>query len=186
MAGKIKRKFVNIEGVAEWAKIFKSNRDLEGYRGAWKDTDGRTSINIILEPTEFEKLKEAGSLKKGKNVDGGINVKLDRKWDTGRDWDGGEPEIYRADGSRWDLDEDGYIGNGSKVRLQVSVAYLPDQDTYSTVLEKVKVLDLIPYQKKDDFSSDESGGGSSPAPKSTKPTPHHNYHNDDLEDEIPF
>lgn len=180
MASRIKSTYVNIEGIAEWAKVFESNRDLEGYRGAWKDTDGRTTINIILPDDQFQILKDAGSLKKGKpDPDGrGINVKLDRKWNTGRDWDSGQPEIFRADGSVWDLETDGYIGNGSKVLLRVCVTYLPDQDTHSTRLDRIKVIDHVPYERNDPFTQDMTGGSPGHSP-STEGWEH-------LEDEIPF
>lgn len=49
-------KYVNLEGILEWAKVFESNRDLEGYKGAFKDTNGRTTLNMILSNEEFAKL----------------------------------------------------------------------------------------------------------------------------------
>ena len=32
---------ITVTGIAQWAKVFEENRDLEGYQGQWKDTDGR-------------------------------------------------------------------------------------------------------------------------------------------------
>lgn len=161
-------KYVTLEGIAEWAKLFEHNRDKTGYKGAYEATDGRTTINLIIAPEDMNKLQNAGSMKRG-TPDGlgrGVNVKLDRKWNTGRDWDSGAPEVLRPDGNPWDVAVDGEIGNGSKVRVQVAVTDMPKQGVVSTRLEKVKVLDLVAYEGRDsEFYKDETGDTPVPSPE---------------------
>lgn len=186
-------KKVVLEGIAMWCKVFAENRDLEGYKGAYKDTDGRTSIDIVLDADNFEKLKKSGSMKRGKpDSEGrGTVVKIDRKFNTGRDWDSGAPEVLKADGNPWDSSVDGYIGNGSKVRIMAVVTDFPDKGVTSTRLEMVKVLEHVPHEGvADSFRKDESVNGETPkidptpepqAPKKEAPKPLA-----ELEDDIPF
>lgn len=181
-------KYVTLEGTCEWAKVFEQNRDMSGYKGAYEATNGRTTINLILDQEEFAKLQSSGSMKRGKPTsDGKINVKVDRKFETGRDWDSGAPEVLRPDGNPWDYEEDGMIGNGSKVRVQVVVTDLPKQGVVTTRLEKVKVLELEEYEGRDsDFYKDESDGSTpkpSPKPEAKGPDPDANS---EFDDEIPF
>jgi len=181
-------KKVVLEGIANWAKVFESNRDKEGYKGAYADTNGRTTIELILTQDEMDKLKKAGSMKRGRPVEGGISVKLDRKWETGRDWDSGAPEVFRADGNPWDEATDGYIGNGSTVRVQAVVTPFPDKGVTSTRLEMVKVLELVPFASADDgFRADESGGVGQPKKDEAPVTaPAYAASTKDIDDSIPF
>lgn len=180
-------KYITIECIAEWAKVFEHNRDLHGYKNAWDDTEGRTTINLIMSNDDFDKLKKAGSLKRGTpDAQGrGVNVKVDRKWKTGRDWEDGAPEVLRPDGNPWNPKVDGEIGNGSKVRVQVSVAVL--DATAITRLEKIKVLELVEYEGRDsDFYKDETGGTPTPKPEAKAPAKDPAPAGADLDDEIPF
>ena len=192
MASKITNKKVVVEGIAEWAKVFESNRDKVGYKGAYEDTNGRTSVNLILDEDNYALLRQGGSLKRGTpDADGrGTSVKVDRKWETDKDWDCGAPEIYRADGNPWVLETDGYIGNGSKVRVHLTVTHFPDRGVASTRLDAIKVLELVPYEGAgSDLTRDESGvyGQSKPSvtqkPKEPAPKP---MAPAEIEDEIPF
>lgn len=198
MASKITNKKVVLEGIANWAKVFESNRDMEGYKGAYKDTNGRTTIELVLDDENAERLKRAGSMKRGRPVEGGLSVKLDRKWESDKDWESGSPEILRADGNPWDVNEDGFIGNGSKVRVMAIVTDFPDRGVSSTRLEMIKVLEHVPYEGVDDqFRKDESGGVSAPKPNidttpkpkltaSAEVTPSPTASTKELDDEIPF
>jgi hypothetical protein len=187
-------KKVVLEGIAMWAKIFETNRDLEGYKGAYKDTDGRTSIDLILDKENMEKLNRSGSMKRGKpDPEGrGTMVKVDRKFNTGRDWDSGAPEVLRADGNPWDVNTDGFVGNGSKVRVMVVVTDFPDKGVTSTRLEMVKILEHVPHEGvADSFRKDESVNGTTPkatpspeVSKESQPKP--KVVLADVEDDIPF
>jgi len=143
---------VTLKGISEWAKVFEDNRDLRGFEGAWVDTDGRCTINVILDDKEMAKLVASKSMKKGKpDQEGrGTTVKFDRKFDTGKDWDSGAPVVTKADGTRWDYDEDGVIGNGSIVEVKLSVYDTSRKDIFGTRLDRVKVLEHMEYIAPDD------------------------------------
>lgn len=192
-------KKVILEGIAMWSKIFTENRDLEGYKGAYKETDGRTSIDLILDNENMDKLRRSGSMKRGKpDPEGrGTMVKVDRKFNTGRDWDSGAPEVLRADGNPWSVEHDGMVGNGSKVRVMVVVTEFPDKGVTSTRLEMVKVLELVPHEgAADSFRKDESGGVGQPKidsvpvddeqPAPSKAKAKEKAKVADIEDDIPF
>jgi hypothetical protein len=79
----------------------------------------------------------------------GTKVKFVRKYDTGKDWDSGAPEVVKADGSAWDIDNDGLIGNGSTVEVELSVYDTSRPSIVGTRLDKVTVLDRVDYIKDD-------------------------------------
>jgi hypothetical protein len=188
MASDIKNVYVELDGIIEWAKLFEHNRDQKGYNDAYVDTNGRTTVNFILDDDNMAKLKKTGSLKRGKpDPEGrGTSVKFDRKWETGREWDSGAPAVYRVDGNPWNHEVDGEIGNGSIGRIQLVVTYFPSVKTFSTRIEKVKILEHVPYEgPTDPFKVDESG--KAPAPqKAATPTTTPPPMEEDLSDEIPF
>jgi len=187
MASDIKNTYVELEGIIEWAKLFEHNRDQKGYNDAYVDTNGRTTVNFILDADNMAKLNKSGSLKRGKpDPKGrGTSVKFDRKWETGRDWDSGSPDIYRADGNPWDPEVDGEIGNDSIGRIMLVVTYFPTVKTYSTRIEKVKILSHVPYDgPTDPFKVDESGKVPQQQQTST-PTPAP-VMQEEMNDEIPF
>lgn len=172
MSTGIKNTFVHLEGIIEWAKLFEHNRDKVGYNGAYEDTDGRTTVNFILDAANMDKLRKSGSLKRGTpDAQGrGTNVKFDRKWHTGRDFDSGAPAVYRADGNPWNVEVDGEIGNGSYGRIELVVTYFPGPKTYSTRIEKVKILEHVAYDgPSDPFATDETGSVKKAEPATEAP-----------------
>ena len=160
---------VELTGISEWAKVFEENRDLRGFEGAWLDTDGRCTINVILDDKEMAKLVASKSMKKGKpDPEGrGTTVKFDRKFDTGRDWDSGAPVVTKADGTRWNYDEDGIIGNGSTVEIKLSVYDTKRKDIIGTRLDRVKVIEHVEYIAPDDDDETEVVPPHSPPPLTT-------------------
>lgn len=113
-------KWVEVEGVIEWAKVFAGNRDRQGPNGAYSDWDGATTVDMILDEEEYKKIAASGSGLKGKKQeDGTYRVKFKRRWvhktSKGEEYPqyGGAPKVIRPDGTPWDLDTDGLIGNGS-------------------------------------------------------------------------
>ena len=40
---------VKLTGIAEWAKVFESNRDMDGFDGVYRDHDGACTIDVILD-----------------------------------------------------------------------------------------------------------------------------------------
>ena len=58
---------ITVTGIAQWAKVFSENRDLDGYQGQWKDTDGRCTIEMILDQDNSERVKDSGCMSSGKD-----------------------------------------------------------------------------------------------------------------------
>ena len=138
---------VKLSGIAEWAKVFTQNRDMEGFDGVYKDHNGACTIDLIMDDDNLAALKASRSMKKGSpDPQGrGTKVKFVRKFDTGRDWDSGAPTVKKSDGSDWDFSSDGPIGNGSTVEVELSVYDTSRPNIVGTRLDKVTVLDHVEY-----------------------------------------
>lgn len=110
--------------------------------GTYEKTNGACCIDLILDDANVAALQAAGSAKEPKpDLEGrGLRVKIDRKFDTGRDWDSGAPLVTHADGTPWNFDTDGMIGNGSVVEVMASVYDVPNYGTTGTRLDSVTVL----------------------------------------------
>ena len=149
---------ITVTGIAQWAKVFEENRDLEGYQGQWKDTDGRCTIEMILDEDNEARIKNAGCMSSGKDDPEGRGraFKFTRKFDTPNDWDGGAPAVYKPDGTAWSFESDGPIGNGSEVLVELDIYKNKQYSSYTTRLERVKVMKLVSY--------DGEGGVSGPDP----------------------
>jgi hypothetical protein len=134
-----------VTGIAEWAKVFEENRDLDGFEGQWRDTNGRCTIDLILDDANFNKLKELGMMAKGKvDPEGrGKRVKVTRKFEAQHEWMSGPPQVFKSDGTKWDYATDGPIGNGSEVLVEVDIYKNGNYTNYTTRLERVKVLNLV-------------------------------------------
>lgn len=140
---------IELTGIIEWAKLFESNRDNGEYD---IETDGATTVDLIMDDETYQAMKDAGVRKQGKpDQEGrGTKVKFKRAWKDkyDRSWADGAPSVFKPDGTVWDLDTDGLIGNGS-----MGVVFL---DVYDTKMGKgcrlsgVQVIDHIQY---------DSGGG---------------------------
>ncbi len=166
-------RIVKVTGIAEWAKVFEQNRDLTGWKptqeaeGNYEKYNGACTINMILDDVEVAKLAAAKSPRQPKpDPEGrGMIVKFDRKFNTGYDWSGGAPSVTKPDGSTWDYDSDGSIGNGSTVEATVAIYDIPKYGNVGSRLESLKVLDHVQYiQPQDD-------GGSPPSTKKPESAP---------------
>lgn len=168
-----KNKVVKVTGPVQWAKVFEENRDMSGWDGsAASEWGGTYTLDIILSPEEEKKLKQAGSARKIKDrKDSDIEVE-GNKYSFSRKHEGpfekvsGPPKVVKADGTAWDFDEDGYIGNESICELTLSVYPTKARDKSGNVIEgkagingtrldKVKVLKLETYERQDE--GDEEG-----------------------------
>ena len=138
---------VKLTGIAEWAKVFPQNRDMEGFDGAYRDCNGACTIDLILDDENLATLKASRSMKRGvPDPQGrGTKVKLVRKYDTGKDWDSGAPVVKKLDGSDWDYNIDGTIGNGSTVEVVLSVYDTKMKSIVGTRLDAVTVIDHVEY-----------------------------------------
>jgi hypothetical protein len=149
---------VKLVGPAYWCKVFAENRDLTGYEDALKEIGGQCTIDIDLDKDNMEKLIKSKSMLRGRQSEdnpGTTRVKLRRKWTE--QFGGGAPEVIKADGSVWDWDMDGPIGNGSTVEAIIHVYDTSRKSIVGTRLEKVKVVEHVKYEKDDDWEA--------PAPK---------------------
>jgi hypothetical protein len=175
---------VKLIGLGYWAKVFEDNRDLTGFEDALKDIGGQTTIDMDLDTEMMDKLRASKSMKKGskspENEDL-TRVRFTRKWQE--NYGGGTPKVIKADGTDWDYDEDGPIGNGSVVEVVLNVYDTSRKSIVGTRLEKVKVLEHVRYEP------DEEDEDDTPAPvrQSTSAKPKAKAPVEDLEDdEIPF
>lgn len=163
---------VVLEGITEWPKLFEFNRD----KPEWsRDTDGEYSLRVILDDENVKKIKAAGSQKKlATDPDGrGMVFAPTRPHKARNDWAGGPPKVAGPDGTPWDTQTDGLIGNGSKVRVLVAV-YDAGSGRKGTRLEAVQVVDHVPFISDNDgasggggvnsFFKDLTGGQPAPAP----------------------
>lgn len=154
-------KEVTTKGPIEWAKVFESNREMEGYEGAYQECDGAYTIVQVLSKEEFEKLKKAGTQKKPiqkRLLDGEIAVKFERKHlvktKDGKEVPqaGGAPKVVGPNGKAWDLEEDGLIGNGTIAEVTNLINTFKGQDgkmISRTSLVKVKIIEHVPYVREE-------------------------------------
>jgi hypothetical protein len=174
---------VKLTGLGYWAKVFEDNRDLTGFEDALKDVGGQTCIDMDLDVDMMQKLRDSKSMKKGSDSadnEGMTRVRFTRKWQE--NYGGGAPKVTKADGTAWDFDEDGAIGNGSVVEILLNVYDTSRKSIVGTRLEKVKVLEHVKYEPDED-------GDEEPAPKpvaKAKPKPAPAPVEDLEDDEIPF
>ena len=137
---------VTVNGIAEWAKVFPENRDMEGYGGKYQQWNGCCTIDLILDDENIDKLTSAGCSKKPKPDDQGRGkrVKFERRYDTGNDWSSGPPVVTKLDGTPWSLQDDGLIGSGSMVEVDVTI-YDTQYDISGQRLDRVMITDHVQY-----------------------------------------
>lgn len=137
---------VTVSGIAEWAKVFPQNRDLEGWKGKYQQWNGCCTIDLILDDENIDRLISAGCSKKPKpDLEGrGQRVKFERRYESGFDWSSGPPVVTKLDGTPWSLEDDGLIGNGSLVEVDVTI-YDTQHGISGQRLDRVMVTDLVSY-----------------------------------------
>lgn len=131
---------IYLTGTSMWAKLFERNRDKGEYH---TETDGITSLDLLLEKEDLDKLKASGSRLRPKVTDEGLTIKFRRPWvHPSIEEFGGPPQVVDKDGKDWD--DSVSIGNGSTVEIAV--------DVYDTQMGKgsrlagVKVLELVEFE----------------------------------------
>lgn len=165
---------IKLTGLGYWAKVFEDNRDLTGFEDSLKDIGGQTTIDVDLDADNMAVLRASKSMKKGSpspDNDGLTRVKFTRKWTE--TYGGGVPVVVKSDGTVWDYDLDGSIGNGSTVEVVLSVYDTSRKNIVGTRLDKVRVVEHVPYIPNDDDDAVEA------APAPTKKQ-------EQFEDDIPF
>lgn len=169
-------KTIELHGTLEWAKLFEGNRD----NGEFDiETDGATTVDLIMDDETFKAMKDAGVRKQGKpDPEGrGTRVKFKRPWKDqfDREWAAGPPKVFTPSGDAWS-DEDGMIGNGS-----IGVVFL---DVYDTKMGKgcrlngVQVIDHVVFEadggggvKPRDYTSGSTAESTKAPPAAAKASP---------------
>ena len=138
---------IELEGIASWAKVFENNRDMNA---DFHGEGGAYTVDVQLEKEELDKLTKSGSRLKPKLGDDGVSIRFKRKHihPGGIEELGGPPKVVGPEKETIN----GIIGNGSRVKVYVSV-----YDTKlgkGTRLEGMQVVDLVEYE-----SEGGEGGG---------------------------
>ena len=66
-------KTIELTGTLEWAKLFESNRDNGEYD---VETDGATTVTLLMEDDVFKAMKDAGVRKQGKPDPDGKGIRV--------------------------------------------------------------------------------------------------------------
>lgn len=154
-------KEVKTTGPIEWARLWEHNMDETGLDGVYEKTQGAFTVNQVLSKEEWEKLKDAGTMKKpnqNRLMDGELVVKFIRpNVVTNRDGDivkkaGGAPKVTGPDGQVWDA-ENFPVGNGTVAELTHLLSQFKNPEGkvgYRTSLVAVKILDYVPIPDLED------------------------------------
>ena len=163
---KMGSRLVTVRGIAEWAKVFPENRDMEGYDGAFKEFDGACTIDLIMQDEDINRLAAAGCGRNPKpDPQGrGKKIRFERRFKTAYDFNSGPPVVTKADGTPWSLQEDGIIGNGSMVEADITFFDTKRKHAGSR-LDRVMVLDHVEYN-----TQPQQASGGAP-PSTIKPAP---------------
>lgn len=197
--------YVDLEDVViNWAKVFEETRDMTGYKknarskGSFEDCNGAYTVQVELTEEAVQQLEEAGSAKEYRDGKGNIKdeAKFVKKHEVyNKDGEvipflSGPPEVARADGTPWDIHEDGLIGNGTTAVVRIEVYDMGDGET-STKLAGIQVVDLVEYDG--DFTprpkgfADRSGNKTKAAPAKKKPASKPSKKTEEIpDDDIPF
>lgn len=150
-------KYIEIECPVEWAKVFEQNRDKEGPNGAYKSHGGAYSIDLLLDEANLKILADSGSQKAAGRAKafndapaGFKRVNITRKHEAPFTY-GGPPQVAKADGTAWDINEDGLIGNGS-----TAVVHLAVYEGGGLIGTRIEGLQVIKHQV---YESESTGGG---------------------------
>lgn len=137
-------KYLELPGKIKWARLFEFNRDMKGYKGAYEDCEGAYTAVAVFTDDVMEELRRSGSQKKGTKTEDGTEVKLIRKHLNEKFPSlGGPPQVAHADGTPWDAEVDGLIGNGSDVIFYISIY---GEDIIGTRLNGVQVINHVEYE----------------------------------------
>ena len=145
-----KAKRYEVEGTLEWVRVFEDNRDMEGFQGAYEDCDGAYTLDAILDKENTTLFKASGTAKKGRETeDGEFAVKFVRKHIGPFKKVGGPPVVVWDDGTPYDFDDEGTIGNGSTGRILFEV-YPTKAGINGTRLVKLTIIGHVAYVPMED------------------------------------
>ena len=140
-----------IEGTLDWAKLFEQNRDRAQFH---EETDGAYKITVTMNDANLKILKDAGSAKESKKVDGGNQITFSRPHKGREDWMGGPPIVADISGKPRSLEGNGLIGNGSKGRVKLAV--FDSKPRNGTRLQGVQITEHVVYESEGNSSQSSS------------------------------
>lgn len=151
---------VTTTGPVRWARVFEENRDLHGYQGQAEKTEGEYTILQILSQDEYQKLVDAHSQKRPKQKlllnEQLIGIQFTRPHKVQRpdgtviEKAGGAPIVKHPDGTPFDFEVDGAIGNESvcEIKSLISKGKTKDGDTfYRTSMMEITVLEHVIFEE---------------------------------------
>ncbi len=146
--------YLTLTGKGYWCRVFPENKDATGFDDALKDTGGQYVLQMTLDSEGLRQLTEANSqtvdYPKVMQDDDGNDIttyKFKRQHEKYSkagallDWASGAPKVTNDDGQPWDVEEDGFLGNGTELEIRVCV--YKAGPVVGTRLESIKVLDLV-------------------------------------------
>jgi len=150
-------KFIKATGTVEWAKIFPQNMDTADkvdhpkVKEKLEKCGGEYSMNFYPDdPDGFAAELEANGIdmapmghKRMKEKDGRVFTKLARKHIGPFEEAGGPPKVVDDDKNPWNMDENGEIGNDSKVGVVL------EKYGSNIRLAAVQVLELVEFESPD-------------------------------------
>ena len=86
------------EGTASWAKVFEHNRDMQGFKGANIQCDGKYTIDLEVNDETKDRIKSTGTMKQGRRENPNI-FRFDRKHKHSVEAFGGAPEVFNEAGA---------------------------------------------------------------------------------------
>ena len=154
MTAKKKSKFGVFEGELYWPKLHEENMDTQEWQ--MKKSEGEFNTVFIPKDSEaLQHLKDLGfpeesmgntMIKSYPQADDRLGVKFKRynKHPAGIEDFGGAPYVTHGTTNKpWDYIEDGALGNGPKAKVKISI--YGEGPTASVRLEKVRILEHVPY-----------------------------------------
>ena len=131
---KAKTKYGVFKGQLYYARVFKDNMDDSEFH---EKTQGQ--YNVMFVPEDDKTLDYADGKK-------GMKLKRPNVHPSGYEGLGGAPEITKgATNVPWDFTKDGALGNGTTAMVKISI--YGEGTTASVKLEKVGVLEHVPYEE---------------------------------------
>lgn len=154
-----KSKKHSVKGKFYWAKVFEDNRDMEGWEGVWQDCDGAYVIDIHVNEDEYSKFLDSGTARKCKrdaktgdtvyDDEGLRTIKVIRKHKGPFATASGAPTVKWRDGTPYDYEAEGAIGNGTTGEVFFTV-YETKAGINGTRLDAVVIDELVTYEPEDD------------------------------------
>lgn len=150
---KSKAKHYTFQGPIRWAKVFDENKETHDWQGQAHAFGGLFKVDMILDNEQRKTLKESGSAIKGSIDSAGNFIATFKRKEVGPFVEaGGAPKVMKADGTPWNYDEDGTIGNDSIA--QVTFEVYPTKMAPGTRLMHVKVIEHKPYVRPKEIEED--------------------------------